>query len=193
MTIKCKQYNADVYIADFTEYNKSAHAILAPASGVYLDVQDNGIIPSFLLTDKNHYPFVAINLEENKTLLKREDGTLVSQCECILFAEREETPAWMILLELKYCASKNRFSETLEAISQLKKTCKYVTEKSFFDMAHFKRYFVVSTPGVEPLDPFDATYFNQDDMLTLKEEYNAQIFLTNQVDILTPVHLRKSM
>lgn len=192
MTIKYKQYNTDVYIADFTEYNKSTHTIPAPVAGVYVDVDDNGIIPSFLLTNKNHHLFNAINLEENKTLLKREDGTLVSQCECILHAIREDSPAWMIFLELKYCTAKNRYSETLEALGQLKKTCDYVVEKSFFEKDHFKRYFVVSTPGVEPLDPFDDTYFNQDEMLTLKEEYHAQVLLTNQVDILTPVHLRMS-
>lgn len=192
MTIKYKQYNTDVYIADFTEYNKSAHTIPAPVAGVYVDVDDNGIISSFLLTNKNHHLFNAINLEENKTLLKREDGTLVSQCECILHAIREDSPAWMIFLELKYCKAKNRYSETLEALGQLKKTCDYVVEKSFFERNHFKRYFVVSTPGVEPLDPFDDTYFNQDEMLTLKEEYHAQLLLTNQVDILTPVHLRMS-
>lgn len=192
MTIRYKQYSTDVYIADFTEYNKSAHTIPAPVAGVYVDVDDNGIIPSFFLTNKNHHLFNAINLEENKTLLKREDGTLVSQCECILHAIREDSPAWMIFLELKYCKAKNRYSETLEALGQLKKTCDYVVEKSFFEKDHFKRYFVVSTPGVEPLDPFDDTYFNQDDMLTLKEEYHAQVLLTNQVDILTPVHLRMS-
>ena len=190
--IKCNKYNTDVYIADFTEYNNSEHTIPAPAVGVYVDINDNGIIPSFLLTDKNHHLFIAINMEENKSLLKREDGTLVSQCECILHAIREDSPAWMIFLELKYCKAQNRYSETLEALGQLKRTCNYVIEKSFFEMAHFKRYFVVSTPGVEPLDPFDATYFNQDEMLTLKEEYKAQLFLANQVDILTPLHLRKS-
>ena len=193
MMINAQSYNTDVYIADFTEYNKLEHTIQAPVAGVYVNTDDNGIIPSFLLTDKNRHPFNVINLEENKSLLKREDGSLVSQCECILYAIREEGPGWMIFLELKYCKPKNRYSEILEGLGQIKRTCNYMIEKSLFEMARYKRYFVVSTPKVEPLDPFDATYFDQDDMLTLKEEYDAQIFLTNQVDILTPVHLRKSM
>ena len=98
--MKCKRYDTDVYIADFTEYNKSEPVIPAPVAGVYVNTDDNGIISSFLLTDKNRHPFNVINLEENKSLLKREDGSLVSQCECILYAIREEGPGWMIFLEL---------------------------------------------------------------------------------------------
>ena len=190
MTINFQTFDTDVYVVDFTEYNKSAHTTPAPAAGVFVDVVDNGIIPSFLLTDKNAHPFEVINLEQNKSMLKRADGTKVSQCECIIFALREDDPAWMIFLELKYCGSKNRYDETLEALGQLKRTCKHVFDNAYFSESHFKRYFVVSTPGVEPLDPFDATYFNQDDLLTLREEYNAHLYLANKLYIHTPVHVK---
>lgn len=190
MTINSTTYNTDVYVADFTEYNKSAHTAPAPAAGVFVDVVDNGIIPSFALTDKNAHPFEVINLEQNKSMLKRDDGTKVSQCECIMYALREDDPAWMIFLELKYCGAKNRYDETLEALGQLKRTCKHVFDNAFFPVSHFKRYFVVSTPGVEPLDPFDATYFNQDDLLTLREEYYAHLYLANKLYIHTPVHVK---
>ena len=38
-----------------------------------------------------------------------------------------------------------------------------------------KMFLVVSTPGVEPLDPFDASYFDQDYILTVKEETGALV------------------
>ena len=63
-------------------------------------------------------------------------------------------------------------------------------EKQEYESARFKRYIAVSTPNCEPLDPFDADYFNQEDMLALKEETKAVLFITNQVDIHTPIHLR---
>lgn len=189
MMIKSNQFNTDVYIADFTKYNQAIHDVPASVKGVYIDVKPNEIIPSFRLKNKNKHPFVAINLEENKSLFKREDGTLKSQCECIMYALRKEIPSWMVFLELKYCEPKNRYDETLEAISQLKRTYKHVFEKQIFDKDSYKFYFVVSTPGVEPLDPFDDTYFNQDDMLTLKEEFRAQLFLANQLSIHTPKHI----
>lgn len=76
-------------------------------------------------------------------------------------------------------------------IGQLKKTCKYLLEeKQIYESARFKRFLAVSTPNCEPLDPFDAYYFNQEDMLSLKEETQATLFITNQVDIYTPIHLR---
>ena len=72
--------------------------------------------------------------------------------------------------------------------------CMMLEEYLYFSLitiynSNYKFYFVVSTPGVEPLDPFDDTYFNQDDMLTLKEEFRAQLFLANQLSIHTPKHI----
>ena len=82
----------------------------------------------------------------------------------------------------------------LEGIGQLKTTCNYILkEKQKLDASHFnKKYLVVSTPGVEPLDPFDASYFNQDDMLTLKEDTGAILKATNEVFIQTPAVLKFS-
>ena len=53
----------------------------------------------------------------------------------------------------------------------------------------FKKYLVISTPGVEPLDPFDASYFSQDDMLTLKDDTGAVLKAKNEVLIKTPAVL----
>ena len=47
-------------------------------------------------------------------------------------------------------------------------------------------YLVISTPGIEPLDPFDAYYFDQDDMLKVKEETGANLKAVNEVFVKTP-------
>lgn len=94
-------------------------------------------------------------------------------------------------LELKYCEAKNRYARMREGIGQLKTTCNYILrDKKALNGALFnKKYLVVATPGVEPLDPFDASYFNQDDMLTVKEETGALLRAVNEVRILTPAVL----
>ena len=185
-------YTQDVFVADFTEYNNNHPEIPAPHTGVLIATEENGIIPSFKLTDKNKHLFMAVNFEENQAVFMREDGTKVAQCECMFYSVRDASPAWMLFVELKYCAQKNAYNSIIEGIGQLKKTCKYLLEeKQVYESARFKRFLAVSTPNCEPLDPFDASYFNQDDMLVLKEETQATLFITNQVDIYTPVHLRK--
>lgn len=180
----------DVFVADFTEYNSNNPETPGSCAGVQIATEDNGIIPSFRLTDRNRHPFMAVNFEDNQQAFMREDGTKAPQCECMFYALRGKTPAWMLFLELKYCAQKNAYSSIIEGVGQLKKTCKYLLEeKQEYESARFRRYFAVSMPNCEPL-PFDAEYFNQEDMLRLHEETQATLYITNQVDIYTPVHLR---
>ena len=165
-------FTQDVFVADFTEYNNNNPRIPAPCAGVLISTEENGIIPSFKLTDKNEHPFMAVNFEENQQCFIREDGTKAPQCECMFYAIREGSPAWMLFLELKYCAQKNAYNSIIDGISQLKKTCKYLLEeKQVYESTKFKRFLAVSTPNCEPLDPFDANYFNQEDMLVLKESW----------------------
>lgn len=114
------------------------------------------------------------------------------QCECIVYAERNDNrKGWLFFLELKYCEAKNRYDRMLEGIDQLKATCRYILEeKRELDAILFnKRYLVISTPGVEPLDPFDASYFDQDYMLSVKEEYGVLLKAANEVRIQTPAVL----
>jgi len=181
-------YSEDIYISDFTELANSKGKDKVPYSGVVVSTQDNGIIPSFVLTDRNSFPFVVINNEKNLALFTKPDGSTVSQCECIIYAERHDNrKGWMIFLELKYCEAKNVYNNILEGIPQLKATCRYVMEDIMaFDTTQFKKYLVISTPGVTPLDPFDASYFDQDYMLTVKEETGAVIKASNIGHILTP-------
>ena len=185
-------YSQDVFIADFTNCVGKPGFDNLPCQGVMVGTQENGIIPSFIIRDEHSFPFSVINNEHNPAVFKREDGSPVTQCECIVYAERNDNrKGWLFFLELKYCEAKNRYYRILEGISQLKTTCNYILkEKQELDGSLFgKKYLVVSTPGVEPLDPFDASYFDQDNMLTVKEETGALLKAVNEVSILTPAVL----
>lgn len=182
-------FTETVYVADFTDYVSKKGKGAVPCSGVFVGTQENGIIPSFVLTDDNSYPFVVVNNEKNGALYTKDDGSKVSQCECIIYAERHDNrKGWMIFLELKYCEEKNLYGNMLDGISQLKATCNYIMdEKRVFDSTLFKKYLVISTPGTMPLDPFDAFYFDQDFMLSVKADTNGALLkATNFAHILTP-------
>lgn len=132
--------------------------------------------------------FRVVNNEHNPAVFKRADGSSVTQCECIVYADRNDNKkGWLFFLELKYCEAKNRFERMFEGISQLKTTCNYILkERRELVADHFnKKYLVISTPNVEPLDPFDASYFNQDDMLAIKEETGAVLKASNEAFIRT--------
>jgi hypothetical protein len=182
-------YSETVYVADFTDYVSKNGKDAAPCSGVLVGKQENGIIPSFVLTDDNSHPFIVVNNEKNGALYTKDDGCKVSQCECIIYADRHDNrKGWMIFLELKYCMEKNLYDNMLDGIGQLKDTCKYIMEeKEVFDTKMFKKYLVISTPGTAPLDPFDAFYFDQDFMLLVKSESGGGIIkATNVAHIQTP-------
>lgn len=182
-------YSETVYVADFTDYVSKNGRDAAPCSGVLVGKQENGIIPSFVLTDENSYPFMVINNEKNVALYTKDDGSKVPQCECIIYADRHNNrKGWMMFLELKYCEEKNLYGNMLDGISQLKATCNYIMEeKEVFESTQFKKYLVISTPAVTPLDPFDAFYFDQDFMLTVKQESGGGILkASNVAHIQTP-------
>ena len=172
-----ERFSSQVYIADFTEFSNSPDAPELDDDGVVVSSEKNGQVPSFVVTDDNGYPFIVINNEKNPSMFKREDGSKVSQCECIVFAERNDNrKAWMMFLELKYCAAKNRFARIQEGIAQLKSTLKHVLyDTRQFDKDKFKPYLGISTPGISPLEPFDAFCFDQEYLLRLKEETGATL------------------
>lgn len=183
-----ESFSGDVYIADFTDYANKHDSSQVGYNGVVVLAQDNGIIPSFLVHNEHCVLYRVVNNEHNSAIFTREDGTKAPQCECIIYSERHDhRKGWLVFLELKYCKPKNRYSNMLDGIGQLKLTCKYLFEEiREFDNSHFKKkYLVISTPGIEPLDPFDASYFNQDDILTLKDETGALLKASNEAWIKT--------
>ena len=187
-----EKYSEKVFIADFTDYANDPTANPTNHKGVVVGNIDNGIIPSFIIHNENGYSFNVVNNEHNKAIFKRPDGTQATQCEGIVFSDRNDhRKSWLFFLELKYCSEKNRYINMLDGISQLKDTCKYILyEKNVFIESNYKKYLVVSTPNVEPLDPFDASYFDQDFMLSVKEETGAVLKATNEAFVCTPAVIK---
>ena len=187
-------FNGDVYIADFTDYNNTPNLAPVEYKGVTVGVADNEILPSFVLRNPNSVEVVVVNNEKNSALFTREDGTKVSNCECIVHTNRKDNrKGWILFLELKYCKGKkkNVYDRMLDGIYQLKATCKYVMkEMKLYDDTRYKLYLVISIPGVEPLDPFDASYFLQEDILAIKEETGALLKAVNEAEVLTPALIR---
>lgn len=146
-----------------------------------------------MLWNKNKIAFDAVNIECNPGLLKRKDGSLASQCECMFSAIRHDGgKPWMMLLELKYCLPKNRMDNVAYALGQLKKTYNFLRdEKSFLPPEGVKPYFVISTPDCEAIAPFEDCFLDQDELLSIKEDFDgAQVYHTNAIEILTAKHLR---
>lgn len=181
-------FSGDVFIADFNNFVGRLGYESVPSKGVVVATEDNGIIPSFIIHNPDCYQLRVVNNEHNPAVFKRSDGSMISQCECIVYSERNDNrKGWLFFLELKYCEAKNRSERMQEGIIQLKGTCNYIfKEKRVFESDSFnKKYLVISTPGVEPLNPFDASEFDQEFILRIKEETGALLKASNEVSVKT--------
>lgn len=182
-------FSGDVFIADYSNYVGRSGYESIQSKGVVVETEDNGIIPSFIIQNPNSCQLRVVNNEHNPAAFKRSDGSMVSQCECIVYAERNDNrKGWLFFLELKYCEAKNRYARMQEGIDQLKNTCNHIfKEKRVFEADLFnKKYLVISTPGIEPHNPFDAFEFDQDFILKVKKETGALLKAANKVLIKTP-------
>ena len=186
-------YSSTVYIADYTNYCSNQSNPPIQFKGVVITEQSPDLIASFELRNNNHIAFDAVNIEENPELLKRSDGTQASQCECFFTAIRKDGgKPWMLFLEMKYCLPKNLRKNVRKALTQLEKTYSFLCEeKAYFAHKSVKPYFVIATPDGEDLAPFDDYYLDQDEMLSIKENYDgAQVYHSNVVEVMTAEYLR---
>ena len=186
-------YSSTVYIADYTNYCSNQSNPPIQFKGVVITEQSPDLIASFELRNNNHIAFEAVNIEENSELLKRSDGTQASQCECFFTDIRKDGgKPWMLFLEMKYCLPKNLRKNVRKALTQLEKTYSFLCEeKAYFAHKSVKPYFVIATPDGEDLAPFDDYYLDQDEMLSIKENYDgAQVYHSNVVEVMTAEYLR---
>lgn len=186
-------FSQTVYVADYTHFNGRNNDNHTPYKGVAITTEPSSIISYFEFQDDKKIVFETINLEQNPALLKRHDGSLASQCECIFTAIRHDGgKPWMMFLELKYCIPKNVANNATNALKQLKETYLFLKSKgNFLPETGVKPYFVISMPDCESIAPFDDTFLNQDELLTIKEDFDgAQVYHTNAVEVHTALHLK---
>lgn len=185
--IKLEKFYTSVFVTDYTHYNEDRTHAPAQWKGVVISIERSGVLASFLLANEVGVEFDAINLEHNPALLKRVDGSLASQCECIFKAIRHDNQRpWMLLLEMKYCQEKNIKRNISDALEQLKKSYLFLRdEKHLMGIRTVKPYFVISTPENSPWDVSDASFFDQNDLLKIKREYDgAQLYYTNRMKVI---------
>lgn len=185
--IKHEKFHTSVFVTDYTHYNEDRTHDPVTWKGVVISIEKSEVLASFLLANEVGVEFNAINLEHNPALLKRVDGSLASQCECVFKAIRHDNQRpWMLLLEMKYCQEKNIKRNISEALGQLKKSYIFLRdEKHLMGIRTVKPYFVISTPENSPWDVSDASFFDQNDLLEIKREYDgAQLYYTNRIKVI---------
>ena len=98
-----------------------------------------------------------------------------------------------MLLELKYCLEKNVYTHVRAALGQIQNTYVHLRDVlKIIVQDEVNLFWVISTPEIEnALDSIDGAFFDQDELLEIKESYKANLFYTNVVEIQTSRHLRQ--
>jgi hypothetical protein len=165
-----------LYLSDYTnQTNQTNHA-----RGVEIfEVAPPSDIDSFELKNDNNL-YVCHIIFDN-TSFTRQDGSTLSQCECVVFPENSDTDSWIFFAELKYCSNSYWNNNHLrKAIKQLYKTRYYYFEKCIFSRTN-TCYLIASLPM--QAEPFVQTVITQNDLLKLKRKHNIVLRLQNHAEI----------
>lgn len=183
---KSLHHVADVYVADYTQY-ASEHQEVAKR-GVVVSDEKPDLIGSLHFRNPNSVRVLSVNFEKNPALFKRDNGTKVSSCECMLISEQGTRKRWLALVELKYCKGEDRNIETnfTDALTQLRSTFLYLRDEvKLFGADEYKYYWIISLPDHNDKIPFSAFVLTQDELVEYKSLYNSVIISDNVVDIWT--------
>ena len=190
-----KKYSSTVFVSDYTEYNRHNTHAQSEHSGVHISEEPSNLIGSFELRNPRDLAFRAINFEENPAVLIDDKKKTLSQCECMFEALRHDhgKKHWVMLLELKYCLEKNVYTHVRAALGQIQNTYVHLRDVlKIIVQDEVNLFWVISTPEVEnALDSIDGAFFDQDELLEIKESYKANLFYSNVVEIQTSRHLRQ--
>lgn len=63
---------------------------------------------------------------------KSEGGKPESQCECVIYPEKNDEESWICFIETKYCDHRRNFGHMKKALEQLTKTQEYYRNKGVF-------------------------------------------------------------
>ncbi len=182
-------FDSDIYVGDYTEYAKT-HAEYEKI-GVKFSFKPFEDLESLHIVNKNKIKSSAVNFQTNQHLFVSKDGKPITQCEGLCFARQSKKHGWVLLIELKYCLSKNIGINVDNAIFQLKKTLDYLRNGINFIEIKDRVYWVVSVPDYSELEPFSSFTYTQSDLLKLREELKeVAFFRQNELEILTNSILR---
>lgn len=169
-----------IYVADYTEQTKSARATElfkgSPPSDIDYFTINN---PCNLKMDG--IPF------DNSSFTKP-NGSIASQCECVIFPNSSDDKSWILFLELKYSNKyKNNRKNLNKARKQLFKTQYYYKSKSVFSKNN-TCYLLASLPMQRP--PFTHYSLTQSYLTEMKKKHNVIIRFQNSVEIRDDKHIK---
>ncbi len=165
--------SGNVYISDYTEGDKGTEN----NRNVVISGEKPEDIDSFCMYNPNKIAIDAIKFECDS--FKDADGKCLSQCECIVFADCDDSKEWVSFIEMKYCYPKNKRGNINKASKQLEDTLLLFVRSETIDRTQTK-YLFYSLPKVCPFKHFssDRKLINR-----LKSDYNAILRGVNEVTI----------
>ena len=184
------RYESEVYIGDYTEYVKS-HPDCG-YHGVVISNMPIALISSLHIHNPVHIPMMGVNFEENLDVFKSGDGTIVSNCECMLVSDKASKKGWLLLAELKYCGgSQQAVQRNLEkAFSQMESTYLHLRDKKHvFVQGEYRCAWVVSLPEHDDLIPFSSFMAQPELLLDFKDKYGVDIFTDNNLMVVSHEHI----
>ena len=184
------RYESEVYIGDYTEYVKS-HPDCG-YHGVVISNMPIALMSSLHIHNPVHIPMMGVNFEENLDVFKSGDGTIVSNCECMLLSDKASKKGWLLLAELKYCGgSLQAVQRNLEkAFSQMESTYLHLRDKKHvFTQAEYRCAWVVSLPEHNDLVPFSSFLSEPELLLDFKDKYGVDIFTDNNLMVVSHEHI----
>ena len=184
------RFESEVYIGDYTEYVKTHED--CGYNGVVMKNMPLPYISSLHIHNPVHIPMMGVNFEENEDVFKRADGTMVSNCECMLVSDKSSKKGWLLLAELKYCGgSQGAVQRNLEkALSQLESTYLHLRDvKHVFVQGEFRCAWVVSLPEHDDLVPFSSFLSQPELLLDIKDKYGVDVFTDNILKVISHEHI----
>lgn len=184
------RYESEVYIGDYTEYVKS-HPDCG-YHGVVISNMPIALISSLHIHNPVHIPMMGVNFEKNLDVFKSGDGTIVSNCECMLVSDKASKKGWLFLAELKYCGgSLQAVQRNLEkAFGQMESTYLHLRdEKHVFVQGEYRCAWVVSLPEHDDLIPFSSFMAQPELLLDFKDKYGVDIFTDNNLMVVSHEHI----
>lgn len=167
-------FNADAYVADYTESVQLQLAKLQSRSarkafmenpdlrnGVYIQQTPFTDIQFFHLHNDNAIPYYVVNFEQNKGFFPSGNR----DCEC-LFRYKGKDKGWLLLCELKYNHSEETIRNNVEtAYSQLRSTWELCEQNKVFDKRRCRSFLNITLPDFSYKAPFNSFILTQSEKL----------------------------
>ncbi len=176
-------YRTNLYVVDYTQYSKKGEH----KRGVEFSVRRPNDIEGLEIINHSRVEFESVNFELNPLL--NDNGHLIRQCECMCSAKKSDNAkGWLMLVELKYCKTRNDGTNFRSAFKQIHSVHKYLKDHNI--LSNHRVYYIISLPISHHRAPFEHFKYNQWQLHQLKRRTGIILRGTNRVEIRDREHLR---